>query len=63
MLDFKTLSMPHVNALVKPRLAQTSVTEIIDAETKGTTQFRNPRAQGCSVPSIARVLLRAQGFL
>ena len=36
---------------------------IIDAETRGTTQFRNPRAQGCGVPSVARALLRARGFL
>ena len=31
----------------------------LDTETKGSTVFRNPRAQGCSDPSIARALLRA----
>jgi len=35
----------------------------LDAETKVTKRFRNPRAWGCSVPSEARVLLRARGFL
>ena len=30
---------------------------------KGSTRFRNPRALGCSVPSAARALLRAQWFL
>ena len=35
----------------------------LDAETKVTKRFRNPRAQGCSVPSEARALLRARGFL
>ena len=35
----------------------------LDTETKGSTRFRNPRALGCSVPSAARALLRARGFL
>ena len=35
----------------------------LDAETKVTKRFRNPRARGCSVPSEARALLRARGFL
>ena len=35
----------------------------LDAETKVTKRFRNPRARGCSVPSEARALLRAHGFL
>ena len=35
----------------------------LDAETKVTKWFRNPRARGCSVPSEARALLRARGFL
>ena len=35
----------------------------LDTETKGSTQFRNPRALGCSVPSAVRALLRARGFL
>ena len=35
---------------------------IIDAKTKGTTQFRNPRARGCSVLSVAKALLWARGF-
>ena len=32
-------------------------------ETEGSTAFRNPRALGCSNPSVVRVLLRARGFL
>ena len=36
---------------------------IIDTESEGSTQFRNPRARGCSDPSGARALLRARGFL
>ena len=35
----------------------------LDAETKVTKRFRNPRARGCSVLSEAKALLRAQGFL
>ena len=35
----------------------------LDTETKGSMRFRNPRALGCSIPSAARALLRAQGFL
>ena len=35
----------------------------LDTETEGSTRFRNPRARGCSVPSAARALLRARGFL
>ena len=35
----------------------------LDAETKGSTRFRNPTALSCSVPSAARTLLRAGGFL
>ena len=35
----------------------------LDAETKVTKRFRNPRARGCSVLSEARALLRARGFL
>ena len=34
----------------------------LDTETKGSTQFRNPGALGCSVPSAARALLRPEGF-
>ena len=29
----------------------------LDTETKGSTQFRNPRAPGCSILSAARALL------
>ena len=36
---------------------------MVDVEIKVIKRFRNPRAQGCSVPSTARVLLRIQGFL
>ena len=36
---------------------------MLDAETKVTKRFRNPRARGCNVLSKARALLRAQGFL
>ena len=32
---------------------------IIDAESEGSTRFRNPRARGCSDPSVARALLTA----
>ena len=35
----------------------------LDAETKVTKRFRNPRARGCSVLSEVRALLRARGFL
>ena len=35
----------------------------IDAESEGSTRFRNPRARDCSDPSGARALLRARGFL
>ena len=35
----------------------------LDAETKGSTRFRIPTAQSCSVPSAARTLLRAGGIL
>jgi len=35
----------------------------LDVESMGSTGFRNPRALGHSIPSVARVLLRAQGFL
>ena len=35
----------------------------LDAETKVTKRFRNPRARGCSIPSKVRALLRAHGFL
>ena len=38
--------------------------DALDTETKGSTRStRNPRALGCSVPSAARALLRARGFL
>ena len=43
-------------------LLQASIYKL-DAETKVTKRFRNPRARGCSVPSEARALLRARGFL
>ena len=33
----------------------------IDTGVKGTTRFRKPRAR-CSIPSVARALLRARGF-
>ena len=36
---------------------------ITDTVSKGSTVFRNPRALGCSVPSAARALRRARGFL
>ena len=36
---------------------------MIDAESEGSTRFRNPRARGCSDPSVARALLRAREFL
>ena len=36
---------------------------MLDAETKVTKRFSNPRAQGYSVPNEARVLLKAHGFL
>jgi len=35
----------------------------LDIESMGSTGFRNPRALGRSVPSVARALLRARGFL
>ena len=35
----------------------------LDAETKVTKRFRNPRARSCSVLSEARVLLRVWEFL
>ena len=35
----------------------------LDTVSKGSTVFRNPRALICSVPSAARALLRARGFL
>ena len=35
----------------------------LDAETKVTKRFRNPRARGCSVLSEPRALLQARGFL
>ena len=31
----------------------------LDAESKGSTRFRDPKARGCGVPSAARALLRA----
>ena len=41
----------------------TYTTYKLDTETEVSTRFRNSRARGCSVPSAARALLRARGFL
>ena len=46
-----------------PRFQSRYVRLIIYGETKGSTLFRNRRAQGCGDPSGARALLRARGFL
>ena len=35
----------------------------LDTETRGSTVFINPRAQGCSHRDVARALLMNQGFI
>ena len=52
-----------VDTVYVARYPLCNATYKLDAETKVTKRFRNPRAPGCSVLSEARALLRARGFL